>query len=101
MLVYYILSGGRHPFGDDLNCQAKISEGDYNLEHLKDVEAKDLVESMINDDQVKRPRITEVLKHPYFWEEERYCLYSRVCGCTSAKTLFILLTNQQTFYGVP
>ncbi|XP_042564557.1 serine/threonine-protein kinase/endoribonuclease IRE2-like [Clupea harengus] len=80
MLVYYILSGGRHPFEDDLNCQAKISKGDYNLKHLKDVEAKDLVESMINDDPEKRPRITEVLKHPYFWEEDRKEMFLGALG---------------------
>ena len=77
MLVYYILSGGKHPFGEGARCETNILDGLYKLEHLEDEEAKDLVKRMINKTPEERPRITEVLEHPYFWEEDRYC----VCAC--------------------
>lgn len=71
MLVYYILTGGRHPFGDGIWCQMNTLQGKYTLEHLTDEEAKDLVESMINPKPAERPKINEVLKHPYFWNMDR------------------------------
>lgn len=75
MLVYYILSGGHHPFGDGIYCQTNIVDGKYSLEHLKDKEAKVLVTLMINPFNPKqRPHITEVLTHPYW--EDRYCDFS-------------------------
>jgi len=29
--MYYVVSGGFHPFGDDLRHQANIAAGDYSL----------------------------------------------------------------------
>ncbi|XP_076137718.1 2-5A-dependent ribonuclease-like [Alosa pseudoharengus] len=72
MLVYYILSGGKHPFGDGILCISNIYNGDYQLQYLNDdEEAKDLLENMLNVNPDARPRITEVLSHPYFWDESR------------------------------
>ncbi|XP_062407694.1 uncharacterized protein LOC134099035 [Sardina pilchardus] len=71
MLVYYILSGGKHPFGDDEDCEDNIKKCDYKLDDLNDEEAKDLVKSMLNVDPEARPRITEVLSHPNFWDDKR------------------------------
>jgi len=33
--MYYVVSGGFHPFGDDLRHQANIASGDYNLSALQ------------------------------------------------------------------
>lgn len=33
-LIYYVLSGGKHPFGDRLRRQANILNGDYTLEKI-------------------------------------------------------------------
>ncbi len=43
MLVYYILSGGQHPFGEQPFCEVNILQGLYSLEHLDDDVVKDLV----------------------------------------------------------
>ncbi|XP_076139092.1 uncharacterized protein LOC143122151 isoform X2 [Alosa pseudoharengus] len=80
MLVYYILSGGKHPFGDPVRCHGNICDGKYTLQDLNDEEVKDLVESMLNIIPKERPRITEVLKHPYFWEEDRKEMFLREVG---------------------
>ena len=48
MLIYYILSGGHHPFGKGVRCEGNILDGKYNLQEVQDVVAKDLVEQMIN-----------------------------------------------------
>uniref|UniRef100_A0A671WGZ8 Uncharacterized LOC115578151 n=1 Tax=Sparus aurata TaxID=8175 RepID=A0A671WGZ8_SPAAU len=56
MLIYYILSGGHHPFGDKLHkCEYNIDEGLYALDHVEDVVAKDLIELMIHKEPKKRP----------------------------------------------
>ncbi len=71
MLVYYILSGGQHPFGKGAACEYNILRGRYSLEHLDDDVAKDLVEWMINEDSNKRPTVEQTLAHPFFWTDER------------------------------
>lgn len=71
MLTYYILSDGKHPFGDGIWCVMNILKGEYSLEDIKDIAAKDLIEWMINKEPDKRPTIDKVLNHPYFWDDKR------------------------------
>ena len=72
MLLYYILSGGEHPFGKGPRCETNILDGKYNLDHVQDVVAKDLIEMMINEDPKKRPTVEECFAHPYFWTNKKY-----------------------------
>ncbi len=71
MLVYYILSGGQHPFGEQPFCEVNILQGLYSLEHLDDDVVKDLVSWMINEDPNERPTVEQTLTHPFFWTDER------------------------------
>ena len=71
MLVYYILSGSKHPFGKGPRCEANILDGNYSLHDVQDVLAKDLIEWMINEDPTKRPTVEQCLAHPFFWSNER------------------------------
>ncbi|XP_058626154.1 serine/threonine-protein kinase/endoribonuclease IRE1-like isoform X2 [Onychostoma macrolepis] len=71
MLVYYILSDGKHPFGDTKDREENIKKGQHSLEDLQDIVAKDLIAWMINRDPAERPSIDEVLRHPYFWDDNR------------------------------
>ncbi|XP_016394431.1 uncharacterized protein LOC107728669 [Sinocyclocheilus rhinocerous] len=80
MLVYYILSGGHHPFGKGARCEVNILEGRYSLEHLEDDVAKDLVEWMINENPNKRPTVEQTLAHPFFWTNERKVWYLKILG---------------------
>ncbi|KAM3590729.1 uncharacterized protein V6R79_015468 [Siganus canaliculatus] len=78
MMVYYILSGGHHPFGDiDFKCQSNIHEGKYSLEHIEDVVAKDLIEWMIDAEPKNRPTVEQCLSHPYFWTTKEKVYYLR------------------------
>ncbi|XDV12461.1 hypothetical protein PO909_001134 [Leuciscus waleckii] len=70
MLVYYILSDGKHPFGD-MDREVNIKNGEYSLEHVQDIVAKDLVEWMINKEPAERLTVDEVLRHPFFWDDYR------------------------------
>ncbi|XDV17546.1 hypothetical protein PO909_023389 [Leuciscus waleckii] len=80
MLVYYILSGGHHPFGEDVDCEYNILRGRYSLEHLDDEVVKDLVEWMINETPEERPTVEQTLAHPFFWTDERRVQYLKILG---------------------
>nr|XP_043877670.1 probable WRKY transcription factor 19 isoform X2 [Solea senegalensis] len=72
MLIYYILSGGRHPFGVTYERVHNIHKGNYKLDHVQDVVAKDLIEWMINKEPEKRPKVEECLNHPFFWTTKNH-----------------------------
>ncbi|XP_067435272.1 probable serine/threonine-protein kinase irlB isoform X2 [Thunnus thynnus] len=80
MLIYYILSGGSHPFGKSFECESNIYYGRYNLDHVQDVVAKDLIEGMINEKPKNRPKVEESLIHPFFWTSEKRVEYLRRIG---------------------
>eukprot|EP00063_Salmo_salar_P062886 XP_014037721.1 PREDICTED: uncharacterized protein LOC106591064 isoform X1 [Salmo salar] len=80
MLMYYIISGGHHPFGKGIHCEMNIFQGKYTLEHVDDEMTRDLIEWMINEEPEKRPTVEDTLAHPYFWAEERRVEYLRKIG---------------------
>ncbi|KAI8868459.1 kinase-like protein [Ramicandelaber brevisporus] len=70
-VFYYVLSGGRHPFGERFELESNIMQGNYwldGLDHLPDsTEACDLIRRMIAKDPAERPDADQILLHPYFW----------------------------------
>ncbi|XP_063060238.1 uncharacterized protein LOC134453293 [Engraulis encrasicolus] len=80
MLIYYILSCGRHPFGKGGRCEANILDGKYALDWVEDELAKDLIEWMIKAEPSHRPRVEETLTHPYFWTSDRRLEYLAKLG---------------------
>ncbi|BFZ17659.1 hypothetical protein BsWGS_20698 [Bradybaena similaris] len=73
-VFYYVLTGGKHPFGDSLKRQANILSGEYSLEHLPGDEnyvACKLIEDMIARVPDSRPLAGHVLRHPFFWSKEK------------------------------
>ncbi|CAB1442535.1 unnamed protein product [Pleuronectes platessa] len=81
MLIYFILSGGHHPFGGErYKLMSNIKKGKYKLEHVQDVVAKDLIEKMIDKEPKNRPRVEECLSHPFFWTSTKKVQYLRQVG---------------------
>lgn len=73
-VIYYAVTKGKHPFGDALRRQANILSGDFYLEHLRgdeNVVCRELIESTIRFQPEERPCVAAVLKHPFFWGQER------------------------------
>ncbi|ORY45805.1 hypothetical protein LY90DRAFT_384816 [Neocallimastix californiae] len=68
-VFFYVLTNGQHPFGDRYYREANIINGRYNLENefSINIEAKDLIEHMIQGDYRKRPSAKAIMSHPYFW----------------------------------
>ncbi|XP_028284757.1 uncharacterized protein LOC114450682 isoform X1 [Parambassis ranga] len=80
MLIYYILSGGHHPFGNSFLCESNIYKGEYNLDHVQDEVAKDLIEWIIKEEPKDRPRVEECLNHPFFWTCTKQLEYLKKIG---------------------
>ncbi|XP_063756699.1 coiled-coil domain-containing protein 149-A isoform X1 [Eleginops maclovinus] len=81
MLIYYILSGGHHPFGEKKHkCEYNIDKGNYSLDHVQDELAKGLIEWMIDAEPTNRPKVEECLRHPFFWEPYRKLEYLKKVG---------------------
>ncbi|MEQ2284679.1 hypothetical protein AMECASPLE_023999 [Ameca splendens] len=77
MLIYYILSGGKHPFNitKSFQLESNIDEGNYSLDYVQDVVANDLIEWMINKEPTDRPRVEQCLSHPFFWPNAKKVEY--------------------------
>ena len=70
MICYYVLTKGKHPYGNPFFRNGKILIGDYNLRYLHDPCATDLITWMLQHDPEKRPNVHECLKHPYFQQAQ-------------------------------
>lgn len=81
-LFYYVISGGKHPFGESLRQQSNILNGEYKLEAFDEglnpdgigdifcVE-RSLISQMLERKPEERPSIFAVQKHPIFWSKEK------------------------------
>lgn len=74
-VFYYVLSDGKHPFGDPLRRQANILCGESDLMALHDgISQNDkelalvLIKAMIASNPSERPPVMAVHDHPIFWE---------------------------------
>ncbi|XP_062617880.1 serine/threonine-protein kinase/endoribonuclease IRE1-like [Saccostrea cucullata] len=77
-VFYYVLTKGKHPFGDSLRRQANILSGEFNLDSLPMTEGyvrRNLIEKMISYDPTQRPTAKTVLQHPFFWSRERQLMF--------------------------
>ncbi|XP_036797423.1 serine/threonine-protein kinase/endoribonuclease IRE1 isoform X2 [Oncorhynchus mykiss] len=79
-VFYYVLTGGKHPFGEPYRQTANIMDGKYNLNGLQkdkheDIVATDLIEQMLNMEPQRRPSAESVLKHPFFWSLEKQLMF--------------------------
>ncbi|GFY42242.1 hypothetical protein TNIN_97411 [Trichonephila inaurata madagascariensis] len=74
LVFYYVLSNGKHPFGDPVRRQGNILNEEYSLDDLDETkypEAFYLIEHMIKNNAAERPSIAAILKHPFFWNPEK------------------------------
>ncbi|XP_036446394.1 serine/threonine-protein kinase/endoribonuclease ire-1-like [Colossoma macropomum] len=110
MLVHYILLDGLHPFGKGTRVEVNIMDGKYSLGKITDMEAKDLIEGMIQKDPQQRLTIKEAVDHPYFWDDKRRDTFLRKVRAEKAVQKFssadeklrnavAKYTEGKTFYG--
>lgn len=71
-IMYYVLSGGQHPFGNDVyRRQANIQNAEYDLSSLSDPTQDNMLAVALVCEAVQqpvdRPTAESVHMHPYFW----------------------------------
>jgi len=77
-IIYYVLTKGRHPFGQPFEREANILANKMRLDDPRCIyEAVDLIRRMLNPEPKERPNIEQVLKHPYFWDSAKKLLFFR------------------------
>lgn len=70
-VLFYCITGGRHPFGDHLERDVNIVKNQKDLFLVEYIpEAEDLISRLLNPDPELRPKALEVLHHPMFWNSE-------------------------------
>ena len=74
-IIYYIITNGKHPYGDNIEREKNITLNQINLNYLtddklSDVLAKDLISSMIQYKASLRCTADEVKHHLYFWNDD-------------------------------
>lgn len=75
-VFYYVLSGGKHPFGKSYIRENNIIKNEYDLTEMKmdptmkhyEIEAQALIADMINTNASLRPTASNILKYPLFWD---------------------------------
>jgi len=74
-VYYYMLTGGKHPFGENFHRQANILSGRCDLSSLDEEPMNllkvSLIEKMICFEPSDRPPAAAILKHPVFWTKEK------------------------------
>ncbi|KAL0110554.1 hypothetical protein PUN28_013865 [Cardiocondyla obscurior] len=73
-VFYYVLSGGKHPFGDSLRRQANILCDESDLTALEQVSSLSdrelalmLIKAMISSNPAARPPASAICNYPIFW----------------------------------
>ncbi|KAL3870158.1 hypothetical protein ACJMK2_038240 [Sinanodonta woodiana] len=73
-VMYYVLTMGKHPFGDTLrDITIRIYTGTFSLDQLPPTSdgyiAKDIIRDMLSSDPNARPTANVVLEHLLFWNK--------------------------------
>lgn len=80
MLLYYILTGGKHPYGENnLAIHVSIQQNWPDIKYVGG-EVNDLLSNMMCTSQDTRPGIGDLLKHPYFWADEKRLRFVLIAG---------------------
>ncbi|KAF8405570.1 hypothetical protein HHK36_010477 [Tetracentron sinense] len=70
-LLFFCITGGRHPFGDHLERDINIVKNRVDLFLVESIpEAVDLFSHLLDPNPELRPKALEVLQHPLFWSSE-------------------------------
>jgi len=73
-VYYYLLTWGKHPFGQNFHRQANILSGQKDVDLLNSDRQHtqiSLINKMISPEPNDRPPTSALLKHPVFWNKEK------------------------------
>ncbi|KAL1490950.1 hypothetical protein ABEB36_011618 [Hypothenemus hampei] len=103
MLIYFIISGGKHPFGPDVTAILKnleqstnipIQEIDNDSSH-EDQRFTDITSWMLRFRPSDRPRIKRILSHVSFWDNDRkWCFILNCAGVSTSGIPFAVSVTE-------
>ncbi len=71
-VLYYCITAGRHPFGENYERDTNILRGQPNLRPLQALpDALNLVAAMLEKAAGARPSMQAVLSHPVWWSNDQ------------------------------
>ena len=82
-VYYYLLTRGKHLFGENFHRQANILGGKSDLSHLEPEHQSSevsLITKMIAVEPNDRPPASAVLKHPAFWSKDKILTFLQDCS---------------------
>ena len=82
-VYYYLLTKGKHPFGENFHRQANILNGKSDLSQLNQLSQSteiSLISKMIAVEPNDRPPAAAVLKHPAFWSKDKVLTFLQDCS---------------------
>ncbi|XP_052061575.1 protein PF3D7_1417600-like [Mytilus californianus] len=80
MILHYILSGGHHPYGEiNLEIQVSLQQNWPKMAYISD-EVNGLINDMLVMPPSTRPSMEQILKHPYFWANEKRLRFVLIAG---------------------
>ncbi|KAK6138818.1 hypothetical protein DH2020_027439 [Rehmannia glutinosa] len=77
-ILFFCISGGKHPFGENLERDVNIVNDRKDLfliDHIP--EATDLISRLLDPNPDLRPKAIEVMHHPLFWNSEKRLSFLR------------------------
>ncbi|XP_022915943.2 uncharacterized protein [Onthophagus taurus] len=80
MLIHFLMTAGKHPYGDDMRVILKNLDKAVPQLSAKNLELSDLITWMLLYEPVERPTIQQVVTHVYFWSPERKWRFILTCA---------------------
>ncbi|KAK5645326.1 hypothetical protein RI129_006626 [Pyrocoelia pectoralis] len=100
MIMHFIFSAGKHPFGETMDEILKNLENAVPRLHTNNIDLHDLISWMLLYDPGDRPSINQILNHVFFWTMDKKWRFILACaglstyGTTldiSVKDLFLFI----------
>ncbi|KAL4235154.1 hypothetical protein ACF0H5_006792 [Mactra antiquata] len=87
MLIYYIFKGGENPFGTKpRDIIDNIGNQSCKMEKVGE-ETDHLIGTMLSLNRTERPAVSEALKHPLFWADEKRMRFINIVGSDVVREL--------------
>ncbi|XP_063921986.1 uncharacterized protein LOC135136562 isoform X3 [Zophobas morio] len=97
MLTYFVLTHGKHPFGDDTEEILKNIQRGIPKLNARNLDLRDLLLWMMLNDFNERPNIEQVLSHTFFWSPSKKWSFVLCCAGVN-QTGYVLPINVEKLH---
>ncbi|KAF5272143.1 hypothetical protein FQA39_LY01225 [Lamprigera yunnana] len=98
MLVHFILTAGKHPYGESMQDILRNLEKAMPQLITNNIDLHDLISWMLLYEPGERPTINQVLSHVFFWTSDRKWRFILACAGLSAYGTPLDISVQELFF---